>query len=621
MYFFRIPNSIVIRLFLLGLCIVLFGAVMRYLTLSNFMREDLAEVIDRQQFALANYVARDVDFSITRRRALLENLAGALPIYLLEQPEQLRSWLKKRYDYQSTFFSEFLVADLRGKVVADFPVLSGRRGAEYEGRDEIWQSPAFRWHVGRPYLDQFNQPVLPMAVPIEDGQGNALGILVGISELGAPGFLDGLQENRSGGMGSGFLLVSPRDRLFVTASQADMVLKPTPPPGVDKLHDRAMAGYRGTGLTTNMQGVEELSAIVSVPSADWFIVAHTPATEAFAAVERARFFLIRDTLLAIVVFVLLLVGALYLTFRPLQRAAEQAKRMALDEMELEPLPVARNDEIGYLVSAFNKLLGKLTASQAALKRDLDAARQIQVGMLPPPPLFAGEKGIDSCGFMRAASQVGGDFYDAFPLADGKLFVAVGDVCNKGVSAALYMMRTLTVLRSLSMRPFVDAGEHLVWLAARCNEHLCQANESHQFVTLCLAIIDLSAGRIDFVNAGHNPPLLRLPNEMPAFVNGTRNPLVGMFPDLHYQASHCEFPPGSLFLLYTDGVTEAEAYDGVMFGEQALLGLLVDRDVANAEACIQSIVDKLDTFVGQYVQSDDITLLAIYRPIDEKTLIR
>jgi serine phosphatase RsbU (regulator of sigma subunit)/anti-sigma regulatory factor (Ser/Thr protein kinase) len=246
----------------------------------------------------------------------------------------------------------------------------------------------------------------------------------------------------------------------------------------------------------------------------------------------------------------------------------------------------------------------------ALQRELDLARQIQSSMLPAAPLFPGCDGIAGRGFMRAARHVGGDFYDAFPLGDGRLFLAIGDVCNKGTPAALFMVRTLTLLRSEALRLEADAGQHLARLAVRCNDLLSQSNDAQQFVTLFCAIVDLAQGCLHFVNVGHNPPLLCLPGAEPLFMPGPRNPLAGLFSGLAYTAGRHDFPAGSLLLLYTDGVTEAESADGGQFGDEALQRLL--RGENEADTCVERIIAAVDAFAAGHPQSDDITLLAIQR---------
>ncbi|MDP2398625.1 MAG: diguanylate cyclase [Burkholderiales bacterium] len=365
----RITDSIFTRLMLLGFCLVVLGIVLRHHALTDFLRKDLAAVVESQQLALASYVARDVDDKIVQRQTLLERLAVAMPPELLEQPENLRTWLSKHYEYQPLFSAGLFVVDARGVALADYPVLNGRVGANYSDRDYIAAGLAGKSYVGRPVIGRAaKEPVLPISAPLRDHKGEVRGVLSGISALAEPGFLNSLLQSRIGETTGGFLLISSRDQLFVASSWPEMVLKPTPAPGVNLLHDRAMAGYRGAGITVNAGGVEEVAAVVTVPSTNWFVVARVPSSEAFATVARTQSFLVRGGLLTLLLFAILVPLGLYLVFRHLRQAAEHADRMTLGELPLEPLPQYRHDEVGHLIAAFNRLLAKLNQNQAELAR-------------------------------------------------------------------------------------------------------------------------------------------------------------------------------------------------------------------------------------------------------------
>lgn len=245
----------------------------------------------------------------------------------------------------------------------------------------------------------------------------------------------------------------------------------------------------------------------------------------------------------------------------------------------------------------------------ALQRELDFARRIQSSMLPANPLFAEEPRLDCFGFMRAARQVGGDFFDALRLGPDRYLFAIGDVCNKGMPAALFMAQTLALLRSLSLRGRDDDSAYMAELTAEGNNQLCRMNSEQLFVSLFIAVVDLESGELRYVNAGHNPPLLVLPGEAPSFVEEPRNPVAGMVSGLIYRSGRVAFPPGSQMLLYTDGVTEAESRDGSQFGEEALVAL-VSNSGGSAAGLIAEVVRGVDTFAAGYHQADDITLLAI-----------
>ncbi len=365
----RLFNSIVTRLLVLGLGIVVLTMGALYVTLTRFMREDMGAVVASQQLALAQYVASDVDHKIVERILLLEQLAATLPPSLQQQQQALQRWLQQRYELQPLFKGGIFIADARGVARADFPVLPGRLGASYADRDYIQGALKGRITVVQPVTGRaVREPIVPIAVPLRDARGGVVGALAGITPLSDPGFLDLLLQSRIGTASGGLLLISPRDRLFVASSQPDMVLKPTPPAGVNPLHDRAMAGYRGTGITVNARGVEEISAMVSVPSADWFVVARLPTREAFASVQSTQRFLLKAFALVLLAYVSCSALGLYLLVRPVFNAAAHARRMSRGRGPFAPLPIARRDEIGYLIMAFNRLLARLNDKQAELAR-------------------------------------------------------------------------------------------------------------------------------------------------------------------------------------------------------------------------------------------------------------
>lgn len=363
--FARIANSIVTRLLILALCIVVSGAVIRYFVLTHFLREDLSAVVEGQQLTLATYVARDIDHKVVQRQRLLDQLAAGVPAELLTQPEQLQAWLKAHYDYQTMFTAGLFIVNTHGLLIASYPA----RDTDYAGHDEIQAGLAGRSFIGQPQVSGATKtPILPMSVPIKNASGEVQAVLVGVTALGASGLLDSLLLSRVEDAAGDFLLVFPDSQLFVDSSQLDVQLKPTSPPGVNTLQDQAMAGFRGAGVTHNADGVEEVAAMASVPSAGWFIVARLPAREAFATVDRTQHFLIRGAILSILFFATFASIGLYFVFRHLFQAAAQADRMTGDELPHAPLAVVRNDEVGHLISAFNRLLLKLNDKQDELKK-------------------------------------------------------------------------------------------------------------------------------------------------------------------------------------------------------------------------------------------------------------
>ena len=254
---------------------------------------------------------------------------------------------------------------------------------------------------------------------------------------------------------------------------------------------------------------------------------------------------------------------------------------------------------------------RLATELNALQRELGFATRIQTSMLPPNPLLTGEPRLDCHGFMRAARQVGGDFYDVIPLDSHRYLIAIGDVCNKGMPAALFMAQTLAMLRSMAIQEKRIEQVQLADIVSRGNDQLCKMNSEQLFVSIFLAIVDLELDQIRFVNAGHNPPMIRLPGAPSNLIELPRNPVAGMVCGIRYKSGSLPFPNGSVLLLYTDGVTEAENIALDQFGESALLDCF-DELHDSAEALVSSIVKGVDRFAQEHPQADDITLLALRR---------
>lgn len=367
MNFRKISKSLVTRMILFGVLLVVSGALARYLLLAKFLRDDLIQVVSAQQGALARAVADDIDDQLASRWRTLKHLGKTLPLTNLEQPVQLTAWLAERHQINPVFSLGLLVADTHGNVIADFPEIPGRRGSSIAENPDFIKALAGTAGIGKAQIGIFSKkPILPMGVPLKNEAGVVNAVLIGISALDTPGFLERIFHGRIGKTG-GFLLISPVDQMFIAADDPQLVLKATPSVGVNLLHDRAMQGFRGTGITTNAKGVEELAAVAEVPTTGWFLVARMPAAEAFAPVKRAQDRIIQYGLVAaICVCIVIGIGFRFL-LRPLFNVANLAERMTRGEIPLKSLPVARDDEVGHLTQAFNRLLEKLSTAQEKLK--------------------------------------------------------------------------------------------------------------------------------------------------------------------------------------------------------------------------------------------------------------
>jgi diguanylate cyclase (GGDEF)-like protein len=364
----KITRSLVTRLILVGTLFAIVATGVGYYQVTGILRESLTQVVSVQQMALAEHVARDVDEKLIEQRTFLERMAAALPQERLLQSAYLRDWLSERQALQSFFSMGLVVADAKGTILASTTSHLGGVGASVAAVAVFQTAREGRSLIGQLVVGDATSPAnLPMAAPIRDSAGQVVAVLLGSTDLSAHGFLQRLMEGRNQS-GGGLLLISPQDKLFVGSTDPTLLFKPTPPAGVNHLHDRAMDGFRGSGLTTYAKGLEEISAMASVPSTGWFVVARLPATQGLVVVSQVQSFLIQRGALIRLITIVIFGSMMAWLLRPLFRSAALADHMTLGATPLAPLPVVRDDEIGLLTAAFNRLLAKLVNQQVELER-------------------------------------------------------------------------------------------------------------------------------------------------------------------------------------------------------------------------------------------------------------
>lgn len=241
-----------------------------------------------------------------------------------------------------------------------------------------------------------------------------------------------------------------------------------------------------------------------------------------------------------------------------------------------------------------------------LEKELLIAQQLQAGMLPYQPFFPQHPQVEVDALMKPAKEVGGDFYDAFSLDSEKICVAIGDVAGKGVPAALFMMRSITLLRSEMLKT-----KDLAQTIHAINTNLSQDNPMSMFVTMMICVLDLSNGLMQYVNGGHNSPLLGNSNDGFKRLAQPKGILVGINPNAIYHVATQNLNPGDALILYTDGVTEAMNPAQEEFTERRLLEFVNDNRKQSASSFITGIHNAILDFATTAEQSDDLTLLALH----------
>jgi sigma-B regulation protein RsbU (phosphoserine phosphatase) len=249
-----------------------------------------------------------------------------------------------------------------------------------------------------------------------------------------------------------------------------------------------------------------------------------------------------------------------------------------------------------------RLTGQLI-EQERLRRELELAAEIQRSLLPP------RRAADFpvCGVNRPARSVSGDFYDIFPLPDGRICFNVGDVSGKGMNAALLMMKTASLYRCLG-KSIDDPGP----LLARINEELCETGTRGMFVTLVGGVYDPATDSVRFANAGHEPPLLQHPGGSYTAFPAEAPPL-GIALDLvgadGYPVTQCRLDGGCL-AVFSDGITEWQREDGAMLGARGLKSMLRELYGLAPVERLAALFARLDP--GEAELHDDMTMLLVQR---------
>ena len=237
--------------------------------------------------------------------------------------------------------------------------------------------------------------------------------------------------------------------------------------------------------------------------------------------------------------------------------------------------------------------------------DLNISREIQQAILPKKfPPFPDEPSFDIYASMVAAHEVGGDFYDFFMIDKHRLGFVIGDVSGKGISAAIFMAVSRTLIRATGLK-----GDSVSECMRYANNLLCKESVSSMFVTVFYGILNTQTGIVDYVNAGHNPPFL-LSSDGISMVEITDGLALGVLDDFSFRSGKLELKKGDKLILYTDGVIDAYNQEETVYGEEKFINFLNHSFNLPVEALIKTSFVDINDFVGDAPQSDDITLLGI-----------
>ncbi|MBO5543969.1 MAG: PP2C family protein-serine/threonine phosphatase [Oscillospiraceae bacterium] len=330
-------------------------------------------------------------------------------------------------------------------------------------------------------------------------------------------------------------------------------------------------------------------------------------------------------MLALTIIVLTSIGIIFhylilkrTMIRPIQSLKQDTDQLVemLDHDEVYVSDVRTGDELEALAHSVEEMDRNLkhyvrenaaiTAERERLNTELALAAGIQADMLPGVfPPFPDRKEFELYAVMDPAREVGGDFYDFFLIDEDHLGLGIADVSGKGIPAALFMMKTMTLLRSC-----VLAGLGPKQALEQLNDQIAANNSESMFVTVWLGILEISTGRLTAVNAGHEYPILKSPEGCYELLRDRHGVAAGGMEGICYREYELQLEPGSILFVYSDGLPEANDPAGRLFGTDRVLRALNSAPGQSPEETMNTVRAAVDAFVGDAEQFDDLTMLCL-----------
>ncbi|MDR2578837.1 MAG: SpoIIE family protein phosphatase [Chitinispirillales bacterium] len=333
---------------------------------------------------------------------------------------------------------------------------------------------------------------------------------------------------------------------------------------------------------------------------------------------------ILTVLISTLLFVVLFTCLVFLYLRrkitlPIQTLSKISDNFVNQESGVELKPLLNSIKTGDEIEVLSKSMGKMTADiityinnlqavtaeKERIGAELNIATRIQASMLPcifPP--FPNYSELDIYALMLPAKEVGGDFYDFFLVDDHTLVVVIADVSGKGIPAALFMVIAKTLIKNNA-----QSGKSPSEVFKTVNNMLCENNDTGMFVTAFMGYLEIKTGKFTFVNAGHNPPVLRS-GENCGFLKINPGLILAGMEGVSFKESEIILQKGDELFLYTDGITEAMNGEKELFGNRRLFEVMNECFDLQLKEFVASIKNEVDRFAAGEEQADDITMLAL-----------
>lgn len=474
----------------------------------------------------------------------------------------------------------------------------------------LWGDPFYEMENGRKQLH------INYFLPVFDSDGRIVAVLA--TKMCIKGMTDMLMSMRPYENSYNCML----DKEMVYASYPDSAdvlsipLSELPP----ELHEHIIAQQKKKDSENTYSSIsfrtadgEKNFAVLGLFYNNWYVMTVSNHSDVFSTLIK-----INRAMISVSLFMLLML--LIVTRRTVRRFTQPLTQFTFSALNVSkgnfdvsiPDPQGSSELIRLrgamtnMLSAIRNYIRELKTSVAANEKyesELNIAKKIQHSMLPTD--FPRNDKVDVFATLTPAKEVGGDLYD-FRLTEEKMYFVVGDVSGKGVPAALFMAITREAFKFVG-----NLGLDIHKIIGRINNAFCDGNSLNMFITLFAGSCELKTGKMRFCNAGHNPILVIPPDGKAYFLRAKPNLAAGLLPDFPYEKEEIVLESGTRLLLYTDGVTEAEAADKSQFGEERLLAYALSKSPdTSSEEFVTGLEAAVHEFAGANPQNDDITILSI-----------
>jgi sigma-B regulation protein RsbU (phosphoserine phosphatase) len=278
------------------------------------------------------------------------------------------------------------------------------------------------------------------------------------------------------------------------------------------------------------------------------------------------------------------------------------------DFETADFEILKSLAIQIAISADNVLLLEENVEKKRMEAELSIARKVQEKMLPQN--IPETPGFEIAATSRFCTEVAGDYYDVIDAADGRTILAIGDVSGKGAAAALLMSNVQASLRTavgIESRATSNSGIRLADIVVNINRLIYQNSQPEQFITFFVALFDSKSKKLDYINAGHNPPLIV--NRAGQIIELTEGGiLLGIMPEMPYKLGSVQLNEGDILFLYTDGLSESTRADDEMFGEDRIKQFLIANNSLVPQALLEKLEQDVSDFIGDQHLGDDFTLI-------------